>query len=82
VQEQEARQALRNWIMQRGNASASELKDDSALASDGFINSFDIIELISYLEELSGKPVNTQTLTGEEFRSIDTLIQFFFKDAA
>ena len=82
MQEQETRLALRDWIIRRGNVSGSDLKDDSNLVSDGYINSFDIIELISYLEELSGKPVNTQALKGDEFRSVDTLYSSFFREAS
>jgi acyl carrier protein len=79
VEEAKARQALRAWVVHRGNVSDELLKDDSVLVSEGFINSLDVLDLIDTLETLRGRPVDTLALKGEEFRSIDSLIDSFFK---
>lgn len=79
---QEARLALRDWIIQRGNVTDEELRDDSSLVSDGIINSLDIFELIAHMEHLRGRPLDLQNLNGDEFRSVDKLVGSFFVDAA
>lgn len=73
------RRALRAWLVQRGNVTDSELRDNSPLVSEGIINSLDVIELIVFLEGLSGKAVNMESLRGDEFRDIDTLMDSFVK---
>ncbi|HXB97965.1 MAG TPA: acyl carrier protein [bacterium] len=78
----EARRALRSWVVRRGNTTEEELGDDSGLVADGLINSLDIFDLIAQLETLRGAALDMQALSGDEFRSINSLIKAFFKEPA
>jgi acyl carrier protein len=77
---QEARRSLRNWVVRRGNVTEEQLGDDSGLVADGMINSLDIFDLIAYLESLRGVALDMQALSGDEFRSINSLLKAFFRD--
>jgi acyl carrier protein len=73
------RDALRRWIAQTsGKASADELADDTPLFRSGILKSVQVTDLILYIEELSERPVDIESIKPGVFRDIDTIYESFF----
>jgi len=50
---------------------------DTPLLAQRVITSFDVLELILHLEEISGRPINRSQLMPGSFRDIDTIARVF-----
>ena len=76
--EAEFRQALRDWIIAKnGKISQSELEDDTPIIETRIISSLQLMDLILYLEKITGNPVDVEQLKPGVFRSIDTIYNNF-----
>jgi acyl carrier protein len=81
VTKQEARDVMRAWVVARGKVTDADLRDDSNLLREGMINSLDVVELFVHIEDINGLSPQNCAFTGDEFRSIDTLVAAFFKES-
>jgi acyl carrier protein len=72
------RAALREWIGQR----AGPVADDTPLIADRLIDSLQIVELVLFLEELTGRSVRPEQLEPGAFSDIETICRRFFDEAA
>jgi len=78
--EMETRQAIRDWIIKKnGKISDRELNDQSAIIEQRIITSVQILDLILFLEDLSGKQIDVKNLKKGVFRNIDAIYQNFFR---
>jgi len=50
---------------------------DTPLLAQRVITSFDVLELILHLEEISGRPIDRSQLVPGSFRDIDTIARVF-----
>ena len=74
--------ALKTWIIQHSSDSKnrSQLSPEDNLINDGWINSLQIIELLSYIETLKGSPIDVSKLTHQNFKSIHSIINTIFTE--
>jgi len=74
-----SRQRIREWIMLEGRVASRDLQDDTPLLQDRLITSFQLVELILYLESLRGRPIDEARLVPGCFRDIDTIARNFLE---
>lgn len=80
--EDEARRALRSWVRDRSPAPALEGFDDQTpLIASRLITSLQITDLLLFIEELRGAPLDPASLRPGVFRDIDTIYARFLADA-
>lgn len=79
MSETEVRAQLRSWILERAGAEdQADLRDDFPLLEEGLLSSLDVVELILFIESLTGEEVDVSVLEPESFSSIDTVYRTFF----
>ena len=80
--EAQIRQALRDWIVNTSEKIAPQtLNDQTAIIAQGLISSLHVMDLMLLIEELSGKPIDVETLQPGVFQNIDTIYLNFFAEA-
>ena len=78
--ETEIRAALREWIVKvSGKIKREELSDETQLIEERIITALQVMDLILFLEKLSGQPVEVEQLKAGAFRNINALYQNFFQ---
>lgn len=78
--EQEIKQKLRDWILDRTKLTGAKdaLTDDTPIIDAGFLSSLDIVEFVLYIEDLRGDEIELEYLEPEVFTSTNTMYQTFF----
>jgi acyl carrier protein len=74
-------QRLREWILAHGKLNGSELTDETQLLEERVLSSLQIMDLILFLEQLRGAPVDVEQLRGESFRDLRSLRASFLEAA-
>ena len=75
------RNALRQWIAETGGGTGIEdFADDTPLFRNGILRSVQVSDLILYIEELAGRPVDVDQIKPGVFSDIDTIYRNFFGD--
>ncbi|MDQ3978903.1 MAG: hypothetical protein M3314_05055 [Actinomycetota bacterium] len=73
-----SKEALRRWVLERNpGLDGADLADDTPLIERRYLTSLQVADLLVFLEELRGKPVDPAGLKPGVFRSIDTIHQAF-----
>ena len=71
--------ALRAWIRERNpDVPADEPADDTRLIERRYLTSLQVADLLLYIEELRGAPVDPSRLKPGVFASIDAIHAAFF----
>lgn len=79
--EEEIRRSLRDWIAKtNGKIQPEDLGDQTPIIEQRIISSLQVMDLIFFLEQLSGKPIEVDDLKPGVFRDIDTIYQNFFRE--
>ena len=77
------RRALRQWILAHaGTPTADAMQDRTPLISSRLITSLQVLDLVLFIEELRGAPIDVTMLRPDAFRDIDTICATFFADGA
>ncbi len=77
--ESEVRTALRAWVVKtNGKVTATDVADDTPILERRIVKSLDIMDLILFLEELRGAPIDVEKLQPGVFRNIDAIWKNFF----
>jgi acyl carrier protein len=77
--EAEVRETLRGWLCRTGGKVRPEqLRDDTPILERRLISSLQVMELILFLEQLRGAPVDAEAIRPGAFRDIDSIYQSFF----
>ena len=75
----EIRKTLRDWVVRtNGKITAAEVLDDTPILERRIVKSLDIMDLILFLEELRGAPIDVEKLRPGVFRDIDAIWKNFF----
>ena len=78
----EIRETLRDWIVRTsGKVKASDVQDDTPILERRIVKSLDVMDLILFLEELRGRPIDVESLKPGVFRDIDAIWTNFFDGA-
>ncbi|HEX9782361.1 MAG TPA: hypothetical protein VGA56_06455 [Opitutaceae bacterium] len=81
--ETDIRGALREWVLKTSTKiTAGELKDDMPIIEERIITSLQIMDLILFLEQLTGRSIDVAQLRPGVFRSIDAIYKNFFEDGS
>ena len=73
------KQRLRDWIIQHASRPVTEgVRDDTLILEQRIITSLQLMELIMFIEQTAGRPLQVSTLQAGSFRSIDRIYQVFF----
>lgn len=79
--ELEVRQALRDWIVKtNGKIQLEDLKDETPIIEQRIISSLQVMELLLFIEQLSGKPLNLGKMKEGVFRNINAIHRHFFQE--
>ena len=80
--EAEVRSALHDWIVRTsGKVQPSEVAHDTPILERRIVKSLDLMDLILFLEELRGSPIDVEKLRPGVFRNIDAIWKNFFEAA-
>lgn len=72
---------LRAWILAHTSRIAdAELHDDTPLLERRILTSLQLADLLLFLEELRGSPVDLERVTGAAFRDLASLAQAFLPE--
>lgn len=76
----DTRQAVRDWICRTsGKLRADEIDDDTPIIERRIISSLQIMDLIVFLEELRGQPIDVESLQVGVFRNVNAIYENFLK---
>jgi acyl carrier protein len=77
--EHDIRAQLRHWVLAKnGKIRPEELDDHTPILEQRIISSLQVMDLILFLEQLTGKPLDVEMLQAGAFHSIERLYQLFF----
>jgi acyl carrier protein len=78
----EIRATLRDWVVRtNGKVSPADIRDDTPILERRIVKSLDLMDLILFLEELRGRPIDVEKLKPGVFGSIDAIWTNFFDGA-
>jgi hypothetical protein len=77
------KERLRAWILEHGKRiDPRDLRDDTPLLERRILTSLQLADLLLFLEELRGTPVDVEGLTGSAFRDLDSMVKAFLPEEA
>jgi acyl carrier protein len=69
-------QTIRDYLSARLGVDISDLRDDSPLFSSSLVDSFSLVELITFIESAGGIRIDAWDVTLDNFDSIDRILAF------
>lgn len=69
-------QKITDWILER-HSDMTEIDLDADLIENRLIDSLAFVEFVFLIEQVSGKPVNTDTLEVDDLRSLRRISENF-----
>ena len=77
------RRAVRDWVVTTsGRVRPEELNDDTPIIERRIITSLQVMDLVLFLEELTGDAIDVAKLRVGVFRDINAICQNFFTEGA
>ena len=67
------------WIKRHSKATDMPLEYDTPIVESGHLDSVGVLELVFFLEELSGREIDIDELSPESFSDINTINQHFLE---
>jgi acyl carrier protein len=81
--ETEIKQALRDWIVStNGKIRAEELNNETPIIEQRVISSLQVMDLIFFIERLSNRSIEVESLKVGVFRNVDAIYANFFQPAS
>lgn len=78
--EAQIREALRDWIVKtNGKIEHGRLNDQTPIIEQRIISSFQVMDLIFFIEKLSNKSIEVEKLKAGVFRNVDAIYDAFFR---
>ena len=79
----DVREVLRGWMLEHSRKAIGDapITDATPLLEEGILSSVQVPDLLLYIEDLRGRPVELAELKPGSFRSIDALVSAFFPEA-
>ncbi len=78
--ETEIREALRVWIVKtNGKIELEQLNDETPIIEQRIISSLQVMDLIFFIEKLSKKSIEVESLKVGVFRNINAIYATFFQ---
>ena len=78
----DAREKVRSWLAEHGRTTVdgATLTDATPLIDEGILSSIQVPELLLFIEDLRGRPVEVSELQPGAFRSVDAIVSTFFTE--
>ena len=81
--EHDARRALRRWVRDHSPVPPGEdFHDTTPLIASGHLTSLQVTDLLLFVEEMRGEPLDPLSLRPGVFRDIDTIYATFLAPAS
>jgi len=78
--EAEIRESLRDWIVKtNGKIRPEQLNDETPIIEQRIISSLQVMDLIFFIENLSNRSIDVESLKVGVFSSINTIYDAFFQ---
>lgn len=72
------REALREWIVRTsGRIGREALRDDTPILEQRILTSLHVLELVLFLEQATGRPIDVRQLQPGVFRDVETICRSF-----
>ncbi|HVE45379.1 MAG TPA: hypothetical protein VNA57_01345 [Acidimicrobiales bacterium] len=83
LSEDEARRALRRWVIEHSPAPPGEdFADTTPLIASGHLTSLQVTDLLLFVEEMRNAPLDPASLRPGVFRDIDTIYATFLSPSS
>jgi acyl carrier protein len=70
------RENLRRYLHEKQGLEPEDFEDDTLLFSSGLLDSFSMVDLIMFIENVAGLRVHPADVTLDHFDSIDRILAF------
>jgi acyl carrier protein len=81
--ERELKTAVRDWIAaQNGKVGPEDFDDDTPLFQQRIITSLQVLDLVLFIEEVTGHSIDVEQLKPGAFRSVNAIDANFGRQAA
>lgn len=77
-----AAERLRAWVLANAALPVEQLDERTPLLESGLLTSFQVMELILFLEELRGRPLDVTRLEPGAFRDLESIRLAFLGEEA
>ena len=71
------REKLRAFVLDSTESAIADLTDQTHLFENGILKSIQVMDLILFVEEISGQEIDVEGLKPGAFKDIDTIITNF-----
>ena len=71
------REKLRAFVLDSTESAIADLTDQTHLFENGILKSIQVMDLILFVEEISGQDIDVEGLKPGAFKDIDTIIKNF-----
>ena len=71
------REKLRAFVLDSTESAIADLTDQTHLLENGILKSIQVMDLILFVEEISGQEIDVEGLKPGAFKDIDTIIKNF-----
>ena len=71
------REKLRVFVLDSTESAIADLTDQTHLFENGILKSIQVMDLILFVEEISGQEIDVEGLKPGAFKDIDTIIKNF-----
>ena len=71
------REKLRAFVLDSTESAVADLTDQTHLFENGILKSIQVMDLILFVEEISGQEIDVEGLKPGAFKDIDTIIKNF-----
>ena len=77
----DVREQLRRWMTEHSRTPLEDrtLTDATPLIEEGILSSVQVPDLLLFIEELRGRPVDVGELKPGSFRNVDAIVNRFFQ---
>ena len=73
---------LRNWVLDKNpNCDATAFTDDTNIIESRLVNSLQIMDMLLFIEHVTGNPIDVTRIQPGTFKSISTIVNSFFNGA-
>lgn len=76
--EAEVKAALSEWILKKASGKVAAISEDTLLLEQKILSSLHIMDLVLYIEKISGRKTSLAALKPESFKTLATIYKAFF----
>lgn len=75
----ETKEAIRSWVMEKSKSEkCADLNFETPLLENRIISSLQVMDMLLFMEKLSGRKIDVKDLEPGVFKNIDSIYNNFF----